>query len=70
MIMAWELLEYTGEAFVSEGLTVGYLPQEPTLNTDKTVKGNVEEGVADHKSLLKRYDAVTASFKDGLIGDE
>ena len=69
-IMAGELKEYTGEAFVSEGLTVGYLPQEPTLNTDKTVKGNVEEGVADHKSLLKRYDAVTASFNDGLIGDE
>jgi ATP-binding cassette ChvD family protein len=69
-IMAGELQEYTGEAFVSEGLTVGYLPQEPTLNTDKTVKGNVEEGVADHKSLLKRYDAVTASFNDGLIGDE
>ena len=69
-IMAGELQEYTGEAFVSEGLTVGYLPQEPTLNTDKTVKGNVEEGVADHKTLLKRYDAVTASFNDGLIGDE
>ena len=69
-IMAGELQEYTGEAFVSEGLTVGYLPQEPTLNANKTVKGNVEEGVADHKSLLKRYDAVTASFNDGLIGDE
>ena len=69
-IMAGELDDFTGEAFLSEGLTVGYLPQEPQLNRNKTVKGNVEEGVADHKQLLRRYDEVLASFNEGLIGDE
>ncbi len=69
-IMAGELGDYTGEAFASSGISVGYLPQEPQLNQDKTVKGNVEEGVAEHKGLLTRYDEVVASFNDGLIGDE
>ena len=69
-IMAGELGDHTGEAFVSEGITVGYLQQEPQLNPAKTVKGNVEEGVADHKALLKRYDQVTNSFNEGLMGDE
>jgi energy-dependent translational throttle protein EttA len=69
-IMAGELTDFTGEAFPSDGLTVGYLPQEPRLNPAKTVRGNVEEGVADHKGLLKAYDSVVASFNDGLTGDE
>ena len=69
-VMAGELDDFTGDAFVSDGIRVGYLPQEPRLNPDKTVKGNVEEGVAEHKGLLKRYDAVTASFNEGLTGDE
>ena len=69
-IMAGELGDYTGEAFVSEGLTVGYLPQEPELDPKKSVRGNVEEGVAAHKGLLRRYDEITASFNDGLTGDE
>ena len=65
-----ELGDFTGEAFASSGISVGYLPQEPQLNQDKTVKGNVEEGVAEHKGLLTRYDEVIASFNDGLLGDE
>ncbi len=69
-IMAGEVSDFSGDAFVSEGLRVGYLPQEPRLDPDKTVKRNVEEGVAAHKSLLKQYDAVTASFNEGLSGDE
>jgi len=69
-IMAGELTDFTGEAFPSDGLTVGYLPQEPQLNPAKTVRGNVEEGVADHKGLLKAYDSVVASFNDGLTGDD
>ena len=69
-IMAGELGDFTGDAFVSDGVNVGYLPQEPQLDPGKTVKGNVEEGVAEHKALLKRYDAVTASFNEGLTGDE
>ena len=69
-IMAGELGDYTGEAFASAGISVGYLPQEPQLNPNKTVKGNVEEGVPEHKGLLTRYDEVIASFNDGLMGDE
>ncbi len=69
-IMAGELTDFSGEAFLSDGLTVGYLPQEPQLNPDKTVRGNVEEGVAEHKGLLKAYDDVVASFNYGLSGDE
>ena len=69
-IMAGELTDFTGEAFLSDGLTVGYLPQEPQLNPAKTVRGNVEEGVADHKGLLKAYDEVVTSFNYGLSGDE
>ncbi len=69
-IMAGEVSDFSGAAVASEGVSVGYLPQEPRLNPDKTVKGNVEEGVAEHKGLLKRYDAVTASFNEGLTGDE
>jgi ATP-binding cassette ChvD family protein len=69
-IMAGELGDYTGEAFASAGISVGYLPQEPQLNPNKTVKGNVEEGVAEHKGLLTRYDEVVASFNDGLMSDE
>ncbi len=69
-IMAGELGDFAGDAFLSDGLSVGYLSQEPRLNPDKTVKGNVEEGAAEHKTLLKRYDAVTASFNEGLSGDE
>ena len=69
-IMAGEVGDFSGTAFVSEGVSVGYLPQEPRLDPDKTVKRNVEEGVAEHKNLLKRYDAVTASFNEGLTGDE
>ena len=69
-IMAGEVSDFSGTAFVSEGVSVGYLPQEPRLDPDKSVKRNVEEGVAEHKNLLKRYDAVTASFNEGLTGDE
>jgi ATP-binding cassette ChvD family protein len=69
-IMAGELGDFTGEAFASRGISVGYLPQEPQLNPDKTVKGNVEEGVADHKAMLRRYDEVLESFNEGLLDDE
>ena len=69
-IMAGQLTDFTGEALLSDGLTVGYLPQEPQLNPAKTVRGNVEEGVADHKGLLKAYDEVVVSFNYGLSGDE
>jgi ATPase subunit of ABC transporter with duplicated ATPase domains len=44
-IMAGYDTEYTGEAWAGEGIRVGYLPQEPQLDPDKDVKGNVMDGV-------------------------
>jgi len=64
-IMAGVETNYVGEAFAGEGVTVGYLSQEPTLNPAKDVKGNVEEGVAALKAVLNRYDEV-----NGALGDD
>src|SRR5688572_4370750 len=55
-IMAAEHTSFIGEAFPSDGITVGFLHQEPQLNPTKTVKENVEEGVAGTKAILDRYD--------------
>ena len=58
-IMAGEDQEFIGEAYAAEGISVGFLPQEPRLDPRKTVKGNVEEGVADTKAILDRYAVIT-----------
>ena len=52
--------EFTGTARLSPGFTVGMLMQEPDLDADKDVKGNVMDGVADVAGLLTAYDAVLA----------
>ncbi len=63
-IMAGEITEFEGEAFPAEGLSVGYLPQEPRLDPEKTVAGNVDEGVATQRQLLRSYDAVTRKLSE------
>ena len=63
-IMAGEDDGFSGEARLTPGFTVGYLPQEPRLNEDKDVLGNVEEGVADTKGLVDRYNEVCAAMGD------
>jgi ATP-binding cassette ChvD family protein len=68
--MAGVETSYVGEAFAGEGVSVGYLPQEPQLNAAKDVKGNVEEGVAELKSVLERYDAVNTKLGEDLSPDE
>ena len=55
-IMAGIDTDYNGEAWVAEGARVGYLPQEPELDPDKTVRENVMEGVAKQKAILDRYN--------------
>jgi energy-dependent translational throttle protein EttA len=55
---------YTGEAALTRGFTVGYLEQEPQLDPDKDVHGNVMEGVGETASLLTRYDEVLAGWSD------
>ena len=61
-IMAGEIAEFDGEAFPAQGLSVGYLPQEPRLDPTKTVSGNVNEGVGDMRALLRRYDEIASDL--------
>ena len=69
-IMAGEDHDFIGEAFQAEGTTVGFLPQEPKLDTTKNVRGNVEEGVAEVRALLNRYDEINARFAEDLAPEE
>ncbi|GAB4231980.1 MAG: energy-dependent translational throttle protein EttA [Methyloligellaceae bacterium] len=63
-IMAGIDKEYTGEAWAAEGVSVGYLPQEPELDPDKDVAGNVMEGVREKKALLERYNELAMNYSD------
>jgi ATP-binding cassette ChvD family protein len=69
-IMAGVDDDFLGEAFPAEGLRIGYLPQEPMLDPGKDVRGNVEEGVADTRVLLTRFEEVSAKLGEPLDGDE
>ncbi|SEM37253.1 ATP-binding cassette protein, ChvD family [Olivibacter domesticus] len=53
---------YQGEVVFSPGYSVGYLAQEPILDSDKTVKEIVEEGVADTKAILQEYEEINEKF--------
>jgi sulfate-transporting ATPase len=63
-IMAGADQEYRGEAELAPGASVGMLEQEPWLDESKDVKGNVEEGVAETKALLDRFNELAASYSD------
>ena len=65
-IMAGEDQRFTGEAFPADGISIGMLHQEPHLDPAKDVRGNVEEGVAETKALLERYDEVNAKLGEDL----
>ena len=65
-IMAGEDQGFTGEAFPADGISVGFLPQEPRLDAAKTVLGNVEEGVSEIKALLERYDELNMKLGEEL----
>ena len=69
-IMAGDDTTFTGEAFPADGISIGFLQQEPRLNPSKTVLGNVEEGVAPIKALLTRYDDVNAKLGEDLSPEE
>jgi ATP-binding cassette ChvD family protein len=61
-IMAGEDAEFDGQAFPAKGAKIGFLPQEPRLDDDKTVLGNVEEGVAEIRALLEEYNSISDAF--------
>jgi energy-dependent translational throttle protein EttA len=69
-IMAGVEQNFTGEAFAGDGVTIGYLPQEPQLNAAKDVRGNVEEGVAETRALLDRYDAINMRLGEDMSPEE
>jgi ATP-binding cassette ChvD family protein len=63
-IMAGRDTEYRGEAQLAPGASVGLLEQEPQLDESKDVRGNVEEGVAELRSLLDRFNELAANYSD------
>ncbi|HZF13395.1 MAG TPA: energy-dependent translational throttle protein EttA [Thermoanaerobaculia bacterium] len=69
-IMAGIVKEFGGEAWAAKGTKVGYLSQEPELDPTKNVLGNVEEGVAETRALLTRFDEINARFAEDLSPEE
>ena len=63
-IMAAELEDFQGEAWAADGVRIGYLPQEPELDSSKDVIGNAMEGVADKKAMLERYNELAANYSE------
>jgi len=68
-IMAGIDKEFDGEARLTKGFTVGYLPQEPHLDPEKNVWDNVEDSVADRRDLLKKYNDLSAKCAEPLDED-
>lgn len=69
-IMAGVDKEYEGEAFVAEGVKVGYLPQEPQLDKSKNVFENIMEGLSEKKLLIDEYNVVSAKFAEEMTDEE
>jgi ATP-binding cassette ChvD family protein len=65
-IMAGVDKEFLGEAWPADGVRVGFLPQEPRLDPAKDVRGNVEDGVAEVRGLLTRFDEINAKLGESL----
>jgi energy-dependent translational throttle protein EttA len=69
-IMAGVERNFGGEAFPADGITTGLLQQEPQLDPSKTVKDVVEEGVAETRALLQRFDEINEKFAQDLSPEE
>ena len=69
-IMAGEVTPSNGDAMPGKGVKVGYLPQEPRLDEAKDVRGNVEEGVAERRDLLNRFNEMSAKLGEPMEPDE
>jgi ATP-binding cassette ChvD family protein len=69
-IMAGVDKDFVGEAFGAPGLKIGYLPQEPQLDPNKTVKENVDEGVAETRKLLTRFEEVSMQLGEDLTEEK
>ena len=69
-IMAGLDTSYNGEAWLAKGATVGYLPQEPELDGDKSVYENVISGLQEQKNLLDEFDSISAKFAEEMSDEE
>ena len=69
-VMAGLDRDFSGEAFPAEGISIGYLAQEPQLEPAKTVLEVVEEGVTETRALLKRFDEINEKFAEDLSPEE
>ncbi len=69
-IMAGLDTNYNGEAWLAKGATVGYLPQEPELDKEKTVYENICLGLQDQKKLLDEFDSISAKFAEEMTDEE
>lgn len=63
-IMAGLDTEFTGEAWAADGAKIGYLPQEPKLDSEKDVLGNVMDGVAEKQAIIDRYNELMMNYSD------
>src|SRR3954471_2913847 len=69
-IMAGVDQDFLGEARPLPGIKIGYLPQEPTLNSSKDVRGNVLEGVKEQQALLDQFNEISARFTEPMEDEE
>ena len=69
-IMAGVDTDFIGEASPADGTRIGYLPQEPELDPNLDVRGNVELGVAETRELLDEFNAISAKFAEPMSDDE
>ena len=69
-IMAGIDKDFDGDARPQPGINIGYLPQEPELDSAKDVRGNVEEGVASTKGLLDRFNEISMLFAEPMDDEE
>ena len=69
-IMAGVDTDFLGEAHPADGVRTGYLPQEPHLDPTKDVRGNVDDGVAEVRALLARFDEINAKLAEPMDADE
>lgn len=63
-VMAGEMGDFVGEAWAADGIKVGYLPQEPELDAEKSVLENAMEGVAEKKELMDRYNELAMNYSE------
>ena len=69
-IMAGIDKEHDGEARPQAGIKIGYLPQEPELDSSKDVRGNVEDGIRETKDMVDRFNAISMQFAEPMSDDE